>query len=184
MRSSRSFDVYSLNAYNIATDPKVLGKVYQISGRPILIGEFHFGVPGRGLGAGLVQTRDQQERGVAYRYYVEQAAAFPALIGTGWFQWVDQPSPGRMDGENYNIGLVDVTDRPYRSLWMPSKRLTDDCLKCTPASCRHGARWHKRTDPMGGSLTLFTRSRLRPVPGAMPPDRPDWRHARRARVQT
>jgi hypothetical protein len=21
-----------------------------------------------------------------------------------------------MDGENYNIGLVDVTDRPYRSL--------------------------------------------------------------------
>jgi hypothetical protein len=47
---------------------------------------------------------------------VEQAAAFPAFIGTSWFQWVDQPALGRMDGENYNIGLVDVTDRPYRSL--------------------------------------------------------------------
>jgi hypothetical protein len=116
VRSSRSFDVYSMNVYNTAPDSKVLAKVYEIAGRPILIGEFHFGVPGRGLAAGLVQTRDQQDRGVAYRYFVEQAAAFPALIGTSWFQWVDQPSLGRMDGENYNIGLVDVTDRPYRSL--------------------------------------------------------------------
>jgi hypothetical protein len=47
---------------------------------------------------------------------VEQAAAFPAFIGTGWFQWVDEPSTGRSDGENYNIGFVDVTDRPYREL--------------------------------------------------------------------
>jgi hypothetical protein len=73
-------------------------------------------VPGRGLAPGLVQVRDQAERGVAYRYFVEQAAAFPALIGTSWFQWVDQPCTGRMDGENYNIGLVDVTDRPYPEL--------------------------------------------------------------------
>ncbi|MDZ7637752.1 MAG: hypothetical protein U5J83_05810 [Bryobacterales bacterium] len=39
-----------------------------------------------------------------------------AFIGTSWFQWVDQPVTGRMDGENYNIGLVDVTDRPYTEL--------------------------------------------------------------------
>ncbi len=116
IKLSRSFDVFSFNAYTFAIDPKALERAYQISGRPILIGEFHFGVPGRGLGAGLVQTRDQVERGVAYRYYVEQAAAFPAFIGTGWFQWVDEPSTGRSDGENYNIGFVDVTDRPYREL--------------------------------------------------------------------
>jgi hypothetical protein len=63
-----------------------------------------------------VQVRDQAERGLAYRFYVEQAAAFPAFIGSSWFQWVDQPCTGRMDGENYNIGLVDVTDRPYADL--------------------------------------------------------------------
>ena len=34
-------------------------------------------MPGRGLAAGLVQVRDLAERGVAYQYYVEQAAAFP-----------------------------------------------------------------------------------------------------------
>jgi hypothetical protein len=28
-------------------------------------------------------------------------------------RWVDVPVTGRFDGENYNIGLVDVTDRPY-----------------------------------------------------------------------
>jgi hypothetical protein len=116
IRLSRSFDVFSMNSYSFEVDPKGLERVYQIAGRPILVGEFHFGVPGRGLGAGLVQTSNQVERGVAYRHYVEQAAAFPAFIGTGWFEWGDEPSTGRMDGENYNIGLVDVTDRPYREL--------------------------------------------------------------------
>jgi hypothetical protein len=84
-----------------------------LTGKPILIGEFHFGTPGRGLAASLVQVRDQKERGVAYRFYVEQAFAMPELIGTHWFQWMDQMSTGRFDGENYNLGIVDVTDRPY-----------------------------------------------------------------------
>ena len=29
------------------------------------------------------------------------------------FQWCDQDLTGRRDGENYNCGFVDVTDRPY-----------------------------------------------------------------------
>jgi hypothetical protein len=79
----------------------------------VIIGEFHFGTPGRGLAPGLAQTSNEEERAVAYRYYVENAAAQPALIGAHWFQWIDQPNTGRYDGENYNIGLVDVTDQPY-----------------------------------------------------------------------
>jgi hypothetical protein len=116
LRASKTFDVYSMNVYSTAVNPKVMEEIYRVTGRPIIVGEFHFGVPGRGLAPGLVQVRDQAERGAAYRYYVEQAASFPAFIGSSWFQWVDQPSTGRMDGENYNIGLVDVTDRPYREL--------------------------------------------------------------------
>lgn len=116
LRASKTFDVYSLNVYSTSVNRKVLEQIYQETGRPIIVGEFHFGVPGHGLAAGLVQVRDQAERGVAYRYFVEQAASFPAFIGSSWFQWVDQPSTGRNDGENYNIGLVDVTDRPYREL--------------------------------------------------------------------
>jgi len=123
VRAARVFDVYSLNIYRTAPDPQDLEKIYGLTRRPILIGEFHFGTPGRGLAAGLVQVKNQEERGVAYRYYVENAAAHPGLIGTHWFQWVDQPSTGRTDGENYNIGFVDVTDRPYREFV--------ECVKAT-----------------------------------------------------
>lgn len=113
IRAARRFDVYSHNIYRVVPDPAFIEKVAALTDRPILIGEFHFGAPGRGLASGLVQAANQEERGVAYRYYVENLAAHPSVVGAHWFQWVDQPSTGRMDGENYNIGIVDVTDRPY-----------------------------------------------------------------------
>ena len=116
LRASKAFDVYSLNVYATEVSVKTLEEIYRVTGRPIIVGEFHFGVSGRGLSTGLVQVRDQAERGVAYRYYVEQAAACPAFIGASWFQWMDQPVTGRMDGENYNIGLINVTDQPYPEL--------------------------------------------------------------------
>jgi len=65
---------------------------------------------------GLKQTASQEDRGVAYRCYVENAMADRNLVGAHWFEWVDEPSTGRFDGENYNIGMLDVTDRPYREL--------------------------------------------------------------------
>jgi len=111
----RSFDVFSLNVYEYEPT-RQMRKVAEATGRPLLIGEFHFGVPADGLGAGLVQTADQSERAKGYRYYVEQAAALPAFVGAHWFEWADEPVLGRMDGENYNIGFVDVTNRPYRQL--------------------------------------------------------------------
>lgn len=110
------FDVFSLNVYGYSVNQNTMKKIADFTGLPIIIGEFHFGTPGRGLAPGLAQTVSQEERGVAYRYYVENAAANPNLIGTHWFQWLDQPSTGRNDGENYNIGFVDVTDRPYPEL--------------------------------------------------------------------
>lgn len=116
VRASRVFDVFSINEYEYILDKEEVEKYYRLTGRPLLIGEFHFGVPGRGMSAGLKQVRDRQERGVAYRYYVENAVAMPEIVGTHWFQWIDQPSTGRFDGENYNAGLVDVTDRPYPEL--------------------------------------------------------------------
>jgi hypothetical protein len=115
LRLARVFDVCSINVYEYAPTKQV-ERTYRVTGRPVLIGEFHFGVPADGLGAGLVQTRDQVERGKGYRYYVEQAAALPGFVGAHWFTWRDEPVLGRGDGENYNIGFVDVTDRPYPEL--------------------------------------------------------------------
>jgi len=39
---------------------------------------------------------------------------------------MDQPATGRNDGENYNIGFVDVTDRPYPELIKASKETFDN----------------------------------------------------------
>jgi hypothetical protein len=116
IRAARHFDVYSVNVYGLEVPAARVKEISELTGKPVLIGEFHFGTPGRGLAASLVQVADQAARGLAYRHYVEQAFAMPELVGTHYFQWADQPSTGRFDGENYNIGLVDVTDRPYPDL--------------------------------------------------------------------
>jgi len=53
---------------------------------------------------------------------------------------VDEPSTGRFDGENYNIGLLDVTDRPYGELIDAAKathrQLMDVHAGKTPPSAR------------------------------------------------
>jgi len=121
LRMGQAFDVCSLNVYEYEPT-KQLKKVYEVTGRPILIGEFHLGVPADGLGAGLVQTASQAERAKGYRYYLEQAAALPCFVGAHWFQWTDEPVLGRMDGENYNIGFVDVTNRAYAELVEAAKQ--------------------------------------------------------------
>ncbi len=116
MEMASVFDVYSLNTYAYKPNSDYLDKVARLSGNPILIGEYHFGTPGKGLASGLCQVEDQENRGVAYRYYTENAFAHSNVIGAHWFQWNDQPSTGRNDGENYNIGIIDVADRPYKPL--------------------------------------------------------------------
>jgi hypothetical protein len=81
--------------------------------KPIIIGEFHFGALDRGLPhPGLVPTADQQDRADSYMKYVLSALMNPRIVGTHWFQFSDQPFTGRFDGENYQIGFVDVCDTP------------------------------------------------------------------------
>lgn len=108
------FDVFSLNCYQFAPDREQIAKIAEKLNRPVMIGEYHFGAAEGGLPAyGIRAVATQRERGDAYRYYVEQAAAIPELIGVHYFQWNDQPALGRFDGENYQIGMVDVCNRPY-----------------------------------------------------------------------
>jgi hypothetical protein len=58
-------------------------------------------------------VRDQKARGQAYRVYIEDAASKPWCVGVHWFTLYDQSALGRFDGENYNIGFLDVCNRPY-----------------------------------------------------------------------
>jgi hypothetical protein len=132
VRACRSFDVYSFNHYQWDAPAEAIARVTALSGLPVLVGEFHYGVEGRGLTASLIGTTTQHERGLAYRHFMENLAALPQVVGAHWFQWVDQPSTGRFDGESYNIGLVDITDIPYgeflASVQETHTRIPDLCV--------------------------------------------------------
>jgi hypothetical protein len=119
---SRMFDVFSINIYSASLRPEtdMVRRYAEISGKPVLIGEFTAGTPGRGL-QGLFynvhKVKDYAERGKAYRYYVENAAADPFIIGTHWFQLVDDLPTGRpSDEERLNYGFLNVIDLPYPDL--------------------------------------------------------------------
>lgn len=109
-----SFDVLSFNCYDLYPNAEMMDRALRITNLPMIIGEYHFGTVDRGLAQSLWQVDSQKQRGIAYRYYTEKAYAHPGLIGTGYFQWCDQDLTGRRDGENFNCGLIDVTDRPYK----------------------------------------------------------------------
>jgi len=83
---------------------------------PLIIGEFHFGALDRGVfHTGLVPTGTQEERARMYKEYVQGALRHPQFVGTHWFQYQDEPTTGRVyDEENYQIGLIDTADTPYR----------------------------------------------------------------------
>lgn len=122
LRACSVFDVVSFNCYQAAPPPERTARLAELSGRPALIGEFHFGVASRGHSGALITVPDDAARGSAYEAYVRAAAADPALVGCHWFQWVDEPVTGRFDGEDYNIGLVDVADVPYAGLVAGARR--------------------------------------------------------------
>ena len=108
------FDVFSFNCYALFPDSELMNRILSVTELPMIIGEYHFGTVDRGMSQAQCQVISQEERGVAYRYYTEQGFVHPGLIGAAYFQWTDQDLTGRFDGESFNCGLVDVTDRPYK----------------------------------------------------------------------
>lgn len=114
-KGSHHFDVFSINCYKMKPDADEIHEIAALTGLPVMIGEFHFGAPDAGLLAtGLRGVTDQEERGKAYSHYVEHAAALTDLVGVHYFILNDQALLGRFDGENFQIGAVDVCHRPYQ----------------------------------------------------------------------
>jgi hypothetical protein len=111
-------DVVTYNFYGRAPG-SILSHAEQVKtfDKPVLIGEFHFGALDRGMfHEGLGPVANQEERGVEYARYIQTALDQPWCVGAHWFTYGDEPLTGRFDGENYNIGFVNVTDTPYVEL--------------------------------------------------------------------
>ena len=92
--------------------------------KPLIIGEFHFGALDRGMfHTGLKATRDQNHRAATYKSYVEGALANPYVVGTHWFQYKSQATTGRGDGENYQIGFIDICGKSYPEIIAVSRQV-------------------------------------------------------------
>ncbi len=113
--AARHCDVVSVNNYGRRFNRRLPAGAVD---KPMINGEFHFGALDRGMfHTGLVGTQNQEERAQCYRNFVNACLDHPRFIGTHWFQWQNQALTGRCyDGENYQIGFLDVTDTPYPEL--------------------------------------------------------------------
>ncbi len=115
--ASRYLDVVSINYYTSRVDKSFLDRVHGWASKPLLFSEFYYAATDQGL-RGANKVDSQAERGLAYRNYVEQAAATGHVVGIQWFLALDQACTGRyfegFNGEAANTGLVNVADRPYR----------------------------------------------------------------------
>jgi hypothetical protein len=110
-----SADYCDVVSYNLYRDDV---SKFQFPGKkdvPLIIGEFHFGALDRGMfHTGLRKAKNQEERAQKYENYVRGVLRHPQFVGCHWFKYMDEPTTGRaLDGENYQIGLVDIVDTPY-----------------------------------------------------------------------
>ncbi len=117
---SGSCDVISFNVYTGNLDPSTWAFTTGL-GKPCMVSEFHFGAMDSGMfGYGTFTTTraiSQQDRADKYTAYMQSVLALPAFVGAHWFQYMDEPLTGRYnDGEDYNIGFVDVGDTVYSTM--------------------------------------------------------------------
>jgi len=113
----KTFDVFSLNCYMEKLPFDRAEKIHSMLKMPVMVGEWHFGALDVGLPAsGIGHLKNQADRAKAYRVYLEDAAADPYCVGVHWFTLYDQSALGRYDGENYNIGFLDICNRPYEEM--------------------------------------------------------------------
>jgi hypothetical protein len=105
-----SVDVMSLNHYRPGPDLAMLERVYAAAQTPLFIGEYGHNSLDEGLLTAAVPVAGASERGTGFRYYTEQLAAVPYVIGAHYFQYRDEPITGRSDGETAYNGFVNVAD--------------------------------------------------------------------------
>jgi len=109
-------DVFDVNDYRY--DPKdYIQWIGSLVDMPVMVSEFHHGSLDRGLPVtGIRGVRTQEERGIAYRYYVERAASTDYFVGSIYFVFNDQPVLCTNYQENYNIGFVDICQMPHTEI--------------------------------------------------------------------
>ncbi len=121
--AGRHVDVLSINLYtrDLAYFRREVERLHKVTGKPILVSEFSF--PARlnrsgnsNKGYEQAEVADDPERGRLYARCLEMLGDLPFVVGCHWFQYYDEPTQGRKDGECSNFGFLDVHDQVYEGL--------------------------------------------------------------------
>ncbi len=99
--------------------PSVFDAIVRLARKPVLVTETYFAAEqnrsgDRNRNGGYRTVRTQAERATGAAGLVRSLARHPGVVGVHWYQWADQPPAG--DGEDFNLGLVDLKDQPYEEL--------------------------------------------------------------------
>jgi hypothetical protein len=124
-----------------------LSSLHELTGKPVLIGEFYMAASenrsGNKNSRGIYPVvKTQPQRAEGFLTTLRDLLSVPYVVGVDWFQYYDEPTHGRFDGENFNFGLVDIHNRPYERLVKASGTLDLVALKQEAG--------HPRTDATQG----------------------------------
>ena len=152
-----NIDVISTN-YNVDTPDGWVAPYYfdglrKLSNKPVLVSEFFFSAAQNRSGnlnentgsrhpdpGHLMTVPTQAERAWGAGRALLNFARFPNVTGAQWFQYCDEPLGGRDDGENYDMGLIDTTNRPYRLLTEQFGKLNPVLEQVHGGSCNLAAK--------------------------------------------
>jgi hypothetical protein len=134
-----------------------LETLHELTGRPVFVSEFYLAARENRSGnenkPGFPVVDTQKERVAGFRRTLETLLGIPFVLGADWFQFYDEPTFGRADGENYNFGLVDIHNEPYENLVQAAASLNLVSFKSSrsPAhpDATHGVPMAP-PDPLGG----------------------------------
>lgn len=144
--SSVDADSSNLNAaWNVGTFPRFyLDTLHALSGRPVVVSEFYMSAQQNRSGdkndvSTFPTVTTQKERAAGFLNTINALAKIPYVVGADWFQYYDEPTHGRNDGEDYNFGLVDIHDQPYEPLTAAARALDLTAIKNGPHPARPDA---------------------------------------------
>lgn len=141
-------DVASSNlnaAWNDGTFPRYYFEtLHQLTGKAILASEFYMSATdnrsgNKNSGGGFPVVATQAERAVGFRNTLSALAQNPWVVGADWFQYYDEPTHGRGDGEDFNFGFIDIHNQPYLELTHAAAALDLAALRKAPRLARASA---------------------------------------------
>jgi hypothetical protein len=158
--AGRYCDVVSTNLNADTADgtfaPFYLPSLRQITKRPILITEYYQAASENRSGnqndsSGFPVAPTQRGRAVAFSRQTRTLLQTPYVVGAHWFQYFDEPMHGRGDGEDYDMGLVDIFNRPYEQLVQASRALDAESVHDKSLTPRKTG-----SDPTVGRVPYFS----------------------------